>query len=533
MVRTRRSCPDESLEALPMPSRSEVRTRSRSLSDAASPSRTTKNVETKSPAAGDSKASARSSRKGKSPSISAKKKAPGQSGGFTPLSPISKMAEDDALITMSLKHTPLKQKSEDDSNDDKVQTKTPPTIIKKTTIADEDTSIQRSLETTPMKQKNDYTSDEERMEGKTPPTVRRKAVMASQDTSNGKSATVPKSEESIDEENSVSNNSTEAVDDDGSVQEVDTGIKWDNDGSDIEIEQGNNVAPCKLTNHEMKKPSAAMTENRYDVTKDKRNSDTEIQSNVVEENIPKSVPKEMVTEIEKSKMSISKRKKKIEPKNELTHILPGYTAPLRLVTTWRDTQTPSAVSGASNSALEDLRKKAVREDTMFRKLHESARIMSERSTTGNFTASYRESHASFHTKRRKRLAPSTDTAGAVWFNMKATPMTEEVERDMSLIRNRNYLDPKRFYKSADKAKSDAKPVLQAGTVIEGPTEFFSSRLTKKQRKTNLVDEIMADPESSGWAQQKYKKMQQAKGAASRKWGKNIPNRKEYRKKKAL
>lgn len=110
-------------------------------------------------------------------------------------------------------------------------------------------------------------------------------------------------------------------------------------------------------------------------------------------------------------------------------------------------------------------------------------------------------------------------------------MTEEVERDLALIRNRNYLDPKRFYKSADKPKSNAKGVLQSGTVIEGPTEFYSSRLTKKQRRTNLVDEIMADPESSGWAQQKYKKMQQVQGEKARKWGKNIPNRQDYRKKK--
>lgn len=259
-------------------------------------------------------------------------------------------------------------------------------------------------------------------------------------------------------------------------------------------------------------------------------SGAQTESNTVEES---SVPDPTNIVITKNhwKVPTTSSPKRKEPRNELTHMMPGYTAPLRLVTTWADTAKTTKTAGASSTTLEDLRRKAVREGKMSKKLNENARLMSERSQTGSFTASYQESHASFHKPKRKRLASSTETAGAGWFNMKATPMTEEVERDLALIRNRNYLDPKRFYKSADKPKSNAKGVLQSGTVIEGPTEFYSSRLTKKQRRTNLVDEIMADPESSGWAQQKYKKMQQVQGEKARKWGKNIPNRQDYRKKK--
>ena len=102
---------------------------------------------------------------------------------------------------------------------------------------------------------------------------------------------------------------------------------------------------------------------------------------------------------------------------------------------------------------------------------------------------------------------------------------------MALIRNRNYLDPKRFYKSADKQQG-GKAIVQAGTVIEGPTEFYSSRLSKKQRRSNLVDEVMADPESSTWAKQKFKTMQQEKGASARKWRKTVSNPEDFRKKKS-
>lgn len=32
-----------------------------------------------------------------------------------------------------------------------------------------------------------------------------------------------------------------------------------------------------------------------------------------------------------------------------------------------------------------------------------------------------------------------------------------------------------------------------GTVVESSTDFFSSRLTKKERKATLADELLSDP----------------------------------------
>ena len=39
-----------------------------------------------------------------------------------------------------------------------------------------------------------------------------------------------------------------------------------------------------------------------------------------------------------------------------------------------------------------------------------------------------------------------DTAGAKWFNMPAPDITPEIKRDLQLLKLRNVLDPKRFYK---------------------------------------------------------------------------------------
>ena len=48
--------------------------------------------------------------------------------------------------------------------------------------------------------------------------------------------------------------------------------------------------------------------------------------------------------------------------------------------------------------------------------------------------------------------------------------------------------------------------MQVGTVIEGAAEYYSSRLTKKQRRSNITEEILADPDTSTWAKNKFKKM---------------------------
>jgi hypothetical protein len=159
--------------------------------------------------------------------------------------------------------------------------------------------------------------------------------------------------------------------------------------------------------------------------------------------------------------------------NELTKLIPGYIAPLKL----------------ASSSLDVYRKPAMT----------SALAAPSTTTTTSF-------------KTGKRRTQEVDDAGAGWFGMRATPMTEQVKQDMTLIRNRNYLDPKRFYKSSDTFGK----FLQAGTVIEGAAEFYSSRLTKKQRKSSLVQEVMADPSVAAYAQGKFRKMAQAKTKATQK-----------------
>jgi len=104
--------------------------------------------------------------------------------------------------------------------------------------------------------------------------------------------------------------------------------------------------------------------------------------------------------------------------------------------------------------------------------------------------------------KRKRKEEKLATAGAAWFNMPKTNLTPELKRDLQLLKMRNVLDPKRHYKK-DNAKNDVPAFSQVGTIIEGPTEFFSSRLSNKDRKQTLLEEIVNQEEQSGRFKRKY------------------------------
>eukprot|EP00536_Pseudo-nitzschia_multiseries_P004744 jgi/Psemu1/237909/estExt_Genewise1.C_810047 len=110
-----------------------------------------------------------------------------------------------------------------------------------------------------------------------------------------------------------------------------------------------------------------------------------------------------------------------------------------------------------------------------------------------------------HFKHGAKRVPD-DTAGKGWFGMKPSAMTDELKTDLAIIRNRSYLDPKRFYKSTDKHHK----IVQVGTVIEGASEFYSSRLTKKERRANLTEELMADKSTADYAKNKFQKMAKEK-----------------------
>jgi hypothetical protein len=220
-------------------------------------------------------------------------------------------------------------------------------------------------------------------------------------------------------------------------------------------------------------------------------------------------------ESEKKELAITKRSKArpVRPSktqmvtgstggNELTSLIPGYTAPRALNTSSLDRYRPTG-------GITELLHKATRADKSTRDFVIDASAARAHASAMQSSSSSHQKYTTAYSSFKMGIKRTPDlTAGAGWFGMKPTPMTDELKTDLAMIRNRSYLDPKRFYKSAD-TRSSSK-VVQHGTVIEGATEFYSSRLTKKQRRANLTEEIMADPESADYARNKYRKMQQGK-----------------------
>jgi hypothetical protein len=187
-----------------------------------------------------------------------------------------------------------------------------------------------------------------------------------------------------------------------------------------------------------------------------------------------------------------KRKNK---KNALTHLIPGYTAPMKLDSSSLDKYRCDIKELGRRAE----RKDASTKDFVLEATAEKTAHTMKRTKDGFLPQSYTAAYS--HFKRGAKRAPD-DSAGKGWFGMKPSAMTDDLKTDLAIIRNRTYLDPKRFYKSTDRHHK----VVQMGTVIEGASEFYSSRLTKKERRANLTEELMADQATSDYAKNKFKKV---------------------------
>ena len=110
--------------------------------------------------------------------------------------------------------------------------------------------------------------------------------------------------------------------------------------------------------------------------------------------------------------------------------------------------------------------------------------------------------------------------------MPAVEYTPELRRDMRLLKLRGAYDPKRFYKTDDTSKLPKH--FQVGTVIEGAQDFYSARLTKKERKRTLTEEVFADAEIKKLRNKRFAKIQANKAhtmgrSEKRKLGGRKPN----------
>lgn len=109
-------------------------------------------------------------------------------------------------------------------------------------------------------------------------------------------------------------------------------------------------------------------------------------------------------------------------------------------------------------------------------------------------------------------------AGHKWFGMPRGELTEAVKNDLKIIEKRAALDPKRHYK---KDKWKIPEYFQMGTIIEGKSEFFSSRLNKKERHTTILESVMHDQDTKHYFKRKYDEVQVKKTSGKKSFYKGV------------
>lgn len=101
-----------------------------------------------------------------------------------------------------------------------------------------------------------------------------------------------------------------------------------------------------------------------------------------------------------------------------------------------------------------------------------------------------------------------------WFQLPAQEITEEIKTDLRVLRLRSAFDPKQFYKKFDETKFPTN--FQMGTVVESSADFYSGRLTNKQRKRTMAEEILYDPYLTSVRKKRYNKIQENASVWSKK-----------------
>uniref|UniRef100_A0AAG5DJP1 Fcf2 pre-rRNA processing C-terminal domain-containing protein n=1 Tax=Anopheles atroparvus TaxID=41427 RepID=A0AAG5DJP1_ANOAO len=103
--------------------------------------------------------------------------------------------------------------------------------------------------------------------------------------------------------------------------------------------------------------------------------------------------------------------------------------------------------------------------------------------------------------KKLNRAERKKTKGRNWFDMAAPEITPEVSNELTLIKMRSVLDPKKVYGRVEKRKTPK--YFEIGTVIESPLDHYNERGIKRSKKQSLVDELLADAEFQKYNKRKY------------------------------
>ncbi|RVW55959.1 rRNA-processing protein fcf2 [Vitis vinifera] len=120
------------------------------------------------------------------------------------------------------------------------------------------------------------------------------------------------------------------------------------------------------------------------------------------------------------------------------------------------------------------------------------------------------------------------------FDMPAPTITPELKKDLQLLKLRSAIDPKRHYKKSDSKSKTLPKYFQASLGLMrkylSASDFFSGRLTKKERKASLADELLSNSSFADYRKRKVREIEeQNRPAGVDKW--KIKGRQSWKRKK--
>ncbi|CEP63505.1 Fcf2p LALA0_S08e03994g [Lachancea lanzarotensis] len=114
--------------------------------------------------------------------------------------------------------------------------------------------------------------------------------------------------------------------------------------------------------------------------------------------------------------------------------------------------------------------------------------------------------------RKKDAQAKKPSSTEQWFTLPKPELTRELKRDLLLIKHRAALDPKRHYK---KDKWQVPERFSVGTIVEDKSEFYSSRMTKRERKGTTLESLMASDDTNRYFKRKYGEVQSKKTSGAK------------------
>eukprot|EP01147_Barroeca_monosierra_P008969 gene8969-1303_t len=135
---------------------------------------------------------------------------------------------------------------------------------------------------------------------------------------------------------------------------------------------------------------------------------------------------------------------------------------------------------------------------------------------------FRTSRLQRNAERREQQR-TNDNTGYKWFNLPAVKMTDAVKSELKLLKLRNTLDQKHFFKRDD--HSQLPKYFQMGRLENSAAEFYSDRTTKRSKKITLVDSLLRDAKRRKERRHRFGKIIAAKQNRTRKslWRKKSKN----------